>query len=43
MRISAALVLVGHASPALLDTYETERRLVDQRNAQRSLENAVNQ
>ena len=37
-----ALVLAGHASPALLDTYEAERRPVDQRNAQRSLENAVN-
>jgi 2,4-dichlorophenol 6-monooxygenase len=37
-----ALVLAGHASPALLDTYEAERRPVDERNAQRSLENAVN-
>ena len=37
-----ALVLAGHASPALLDTYQAERRSVDQRNAQRSLENAVN-
>jgi 2,4-dichlorophenol 6-monooxygenase len=37
-----ALVLGGHASPALLDTYEAERRPVDERNAQRSLENAVN-
>jgi 2,4-dichlorophenol 6-monooxygenase len=37
-----ALVLASHASPALLDTYEAERRPVDQRNAQRSLENAVN-
>ena len=37
-----ALVLAGHASPALLDTYQAERRPVDQRNAQRSLENAVN-
>ena len=37
-----ALVLAGHASPALLDSYEAERRPVDQRNAQRSLENAVN-
>jgi 2,4-dichlorophenol 6-monooxygenase len=37
-----AAVLAGHASPALLDTYEAERRLVDQRNCQRSLENAVN-
>ena len=37
-----AAVLAGHASPALLDTYEAERRPVDERNAQRSLENAVN-
>jgi 2,4-dichlorophenol 6-monooxygenase len=37
-----ALVLGGHAAPALLDTYETERRPVDERNCQRSLENAVN-
>jgi 2,4-dichlorophenol 6-monooxygenase len=37
-----ALVLGGHASPALLDTYEAERRPVDERNCQRSLENAVN-
>ena len=37
-----AAVLAGHASPALLDTYEAERRAVDERNAQRSLENAVN-
>ena len=37
-----ALVLAGHASPALLDTYEAERRPVDEQNAQRSLENAVN-
>ena len=37
-----ALVLAGHASPALLDTYEAERRPVDEHNAQRSLENAVN-
>jgi 2,4-dichlorophenol 6-monooxygenase len=36
------LVLAGHASPALLDTYEAERRPVDERNAQRSLENALN-
>jgi 2,4-dichlorophenol 6-monooxygenase len=35
-------VLTGSASPALLDTYEAERRPVDQRNCQRSLENAVN-
>ncbi|HEY2125742.1 MAG TPA: FAD-dependent monooxygenase, partial [Streptosporangiaceae bacterium] len=37
-----ALVLRGHASPALLDTYQDERRPVDERNAQRSLENALN-
>ena len=37
-----AAVLAGHASPALLDTYEAERRPVDQRNCQRSLENAIN-
>jgi 2,4-dichlorophenol 6-monooxygenase len=37
-----ASVLAGHASPALLDTYEAERRPVDDRNCQRSLENAVN-
>jgi 2,4-dichlorophenol 6-monooxygenase len=37
-----AAVLAGHAAPALLDTYEPERRSVDQRNCQRSLENAVN-
>ena len=37
-----ALVLAGQASPALLDTYQAERRPVDERNAQRSLENAVN-
>ena len=35
-------MLAGHASPALLDTYDAERRPVDQRNAQRSVENAVN-
>jgi len=37
-----ALVQAGHASPALLDTYQAERRPVDERNAQRSLDNAVN-
>jgi len=37
-----AAVLGGQASDALLDTYESERRPVDQRNVQRSLENAVN-
>ncbi len=36
------LVLAGDAAPGLLDTYEAERRPVDQRNAQRSLENAMN-
>lgn len=38
-----AAVLAGQASPALLDTYEPERRPTLERNAQRSLENAVNQ
>ena len=37
-----AAVLAGTASPALLDTYEAERRPVVERNCQRSLENAVN-
>jgi 2,4-dichlorophenol 6-monooxygenase len=37
-----ALVLSGHAAPALLDTYQDERRPADERNAQRSLENALN-
>jgi 2,4-dichlorophenol 6-monooxygenase len=37
-----AAVLAGQADPALLDSYEAERRPVDQRNAQRALENAVN-
>jgi 2,4-dichlorophenol 6-monooxygenase len=37
-----AAVLVGPAGDALLDSYEAERRPVDQRNCQRSLENAVN-
>jgi 2,4-dichlorophenol 6-monooxygenase len=37
-----AAVLAGHADAALLDTYEEERRPVDERNCQRSLENAVN-
>jgi 2,4-dichlorophenol 6-monooxygenase len=37
-----AAVLEGHASPELLDTYEAERRPADERNCQRSLENAIN-
>ena len=37
-----AAVLAGNASPSLLDSYEAERRAVDQRNCQRSLENAIN-
>jgi 2,4-dichlorophenol 6-monooxygenase len=37
-----AAVLRGQAGAPLLDTYEAERRPVDARNAQRSLENAVN-
>ena len=37
-----AAVLAGDADAALLDTYEDERRPVDARNCQRSLENAVN-
>jgi 2,4-dichlorophenol 6-monooxygenase len=37
-----AAVLRGQAAPALLDTYEAERRPVDERNCQRSLENAAN-
>jgi 2,4-dichlorophenol 6-monooxygenase len=35
-------VLHGHAAPALLETYEPERRSSLERNAQRSLENAIN-
>jgi 2,4-dichlorophenol 6-monooxygenase len=37
-----AAVLQGHAAPELLDSYEAERRSSDERNAQRSLENALN-
>lgn len=37
-----AAVLAGRAGDGLLDTYEAERRPIDARNAQRSLENAVN-
>ncbi len=37
-----AAVLHGHAAPALLETYEPERRPSLERNAQRSLENAIN-
>jgi 2,4-dichlorophenol 6-monooxygenase len=37
-----AAVLQGHAAPALLETYEPERRSSLERNAQRSLENAIN-
>ena len=37
-----AAVLDGLAGDPLLDTYEAERRPVDARNVQRSLENAVN-
>lgn len=37
-----ATVLAGHARPALLDTYETERRPVVERNCRRSLDNAMN-
>ncbi len=38
-----AAVLRGEAGPALLGSYEAERRPADELNAQRSLENAVNQ
>lgn len=37
-----AAVILGHAGTELLDTYEPERRPALERNAQRSLENAVN-
>jgi 2,4-dichlorophenol 6-monooxygenase len=37
-----ASVLAGDASPELLDTYQAERKPVDQHNCQRSLENAIN-
>lgn len=36
-----AAVLNGHADPTLLDTYEAERRPVDARNIQRSMENSM--
>ena len=36
-----AAVLKGQAEETLLDTYETERRPVDARNIQRSMENAI--
>ena len=39
--VLASAFRAGHASPALLDTYQAERRPVDERNAQRSLENAA--
>jgi 2,4-dichlorophenol 6-monooxygenase len=38
-----AAVLAGHAGPELLESYEPERRSSLEVNAQRSLENAVNQ
>ena len=38
-----AAVLADQAGPELLETYGPERRSSDERNAQRSLENAVNQ
>ncbi|MFM8884276.1 MAG: FAD-dependent monooxygenase, partial [Solirubrobacterales bacterium] len=38
-----AAVLGGQAGPALLDTYEEERKPVDARNVQRSMENALGQ
>jgi len=37
-----AAVLAGRAGDGLLDTYEAERRPVDNRNVQRSLENGMN-
>jgi 2,4-dichlorophenol 6-monooxygenase len=37
-----AAVIHGHAAPELLETYETERKPVDARNVQRSVENALN-
>ncbi|HXC51275.1 MAG TPA: FAD-dependent monooxygenase [Candidatus Limnocylindrales bacterium] len=37
-----AAVLRGHAGPRLLESYEAERKPVDARNVQRSLENAYN-
>jgi 2,4-dichlorophenol 6-monooxygenase len=38
-----AAVLRGHASGALLDSYEPERRAVTGRNVERAVENAINQ
>ncbi len=38
-----AAVLEGQAGPGLLDTYEAERKPVDARNVQRSMENALGQ
>ena len=38
-----AAVLGGKAGPELLESYEPERRPVDARNVQRSMENALNQ
>jgi 2,4-dichlorophenol 6-monooxygenase len=37
-----AAVLAGHADPALLASYEAERRPVDARNVERSLQNGMN-
>lgn len=37
-----AAVLAGHAGPGLLESYEPERRPVDGRNVERSMENGMN-